>query len=57
MQKTTKYKNKSKILFAKIKENRILDDQNNFLGQIDKDFIYIFSKKRKEFFAVKHMKQ
>ena len=54
----TKHKDShNRMLFAKIKENRILDDQNNFLGQIDKDFIYIFSKKRKEFFAVKHMKQ
>ena len=49
----TKHKNKPNILFAKIKENRILDDQNNFLGKIKNGFILIYSKKRKEFFAVK----
>lgn len=51
----TKHKDRpNRILFAKVKDGgRIVDDQHNFLGQIDKDFIYIFSKKRKELFAVK----
>lgn len=58
MQKITKYKNKSKISFATIKDNnRIMDDVGNFLGKIEDNFILIYSKKRKEFFAVKHMKQ
>lgn len=43
----------SKVLFAKVDRGRITDDQRNFLGQIDENFIYIFSRKRKELFALK----